>query len=984
MRRSILLPALFVASGLGAYAQDIRGRGDLAAVTFIKDRKVQPDEGWQSELRGRSVWRQFVAQHPGWWVEFNEANGLPHRALGTPISTTGTTPSERALNFLTQDLAAFNLPMQELDVRHVSSTAKHHYVHITQRHEGRDVLFSKALVKLDMQGRVIAFGLDVYAEIGTLSTPIATEAQMISAASAGLSDITGGTVVGAERILPVPVIHGVEHHLVREVEVTTNTRSMPGRWMCYVDAVSGKLLYRQNRILSEVDLAEGQDVGADVTMQATVQLTNPLNAPTVGVLRNLNMTVGNQDFVTDANGFVSSGITGPVALSTELSGLWSTVVNGSTTPSLTGTLQEGANVVLFDPESSLEERSAYYHVNNIHDHATTVLPGFSGMDFSLLTNVDLTTGDCNAFYDGSSINFYLEGNDCYSLARVNDVVYHEYGHGINDNYYQANGGNFINGAMGEGYADFWGFSLTQNPVLAPGYTISDPNAYIRRYDQNRKVYPADITGEVHADGEIIAGAWWDTYVLLGNDMQLTTDLFALAYPGLQAEAAGGNEGVAFRDVLIDVLQADDDDGNLLNGTPHGDAIGEGFRLHGITLLTGFDVVHTPVETAPVNDDILIQANASVTGVFQNYLQGVQLSYRVNQGVWQQMMMTNTGGSNYEATIPGQPLGTVISYYIGLLDVSSVISGVTPSGAADPDPNLPNYMLIGFDLKLTENADNLNELGDWDLGVAGDNNTTGTWELYDPNPTYSTVDNSIIQTGDQHTPGGEFCFFTGNGTDPTTPGEADVDAGFTTLRGDPIDLTSYINPTFTYYRWYTNSPPGGANPGADWWQVQITNNGTDWVYVENTKSDDRAWRRVAFRVQDFVVPNSTVQLRFIASDSTRLGQNLDGGSLVEGAMDDLQLWDNTVVGIDEQTATINALYPDPADATLNIVLDVSAQGRVMAEVLDPAGRIVLTQPLGNGGGMIRSMLDVRGLMAGGYVLRARWDGGSVQQRFSVVR
>jgi hypothetical protein len=702
------------------------------------------------------------------------------------------------------------------------------------------------------------------------------------------------------------------------------------------------------------------------------------------VLRNLNMTVGNQNFTTDANGYVSSGITGPVALSAELSGLWSTVVTGSTTPSLTGTLQDGPNVVSFNPDATLQERSAYYHVNNIHDHANAVLPSFTGMDFSLTTNVDLFSGDCNAFYDGSSINFYAEANDCFSFARVNDVVYHEYGHGINDNYYQLNGGNFINGAMGEGYADFWAFSLTQNPVLAPGYTISDPNSYIRRYDTERKVYPADISGEVHNDGEIIAGAWWDTYLLLGNDMQLTTDLFAMAYPGLQAEAAGGNEGVAYRDVLIDVLQADDDDGNLLNGTPHGDAIGEGFRLHGITLLTGFDVTHTPVETAAVNDGIIIQASATVTGIFQNYFQGVQLNYRVNHGAWQQVMMSNTGGSNYEATIPGQPMGTVISYYIGLLDVSGVISGVTPSGAADPDPNLPNYLLVGYDLKLTENVDNLNELGDWDLGVVGDNNTTGTWELFDPNPTYSTVDNSIIQTDDQHTTGGEFCFFTGNGTDSATPGQADVDAGSTTLRSDPIDLTAYINPTFTYYRWYTNSPPGGANPGADWWQVQITNNGTDWVYVENTKSDDRAWRKVAFRVQDFVVPTSTVQLRFIASDSTRVGQNLDGGSLVEAAMDDLQLWDNTTVGIDEQTATINALYPDPADATLNVVLDVPEQGRVVAEVLDPAGRIVLTQALGNGGGMLRSAIDVRSLTAGGYVLRARWDGGSVQQRFTVVR
>ena len=35
----------------------------------------------------------------------------------------------------------------------------------------------------------------------------------------------------------------------------------------------------------------------------------------------------------------------------------------------------------------------------------------------------------------------------------------------------------------------------------------------------------------------------------------------------------------------------------------------------------------------------------------------------------------------------------------------------------------------------------------------------------------------------------------------------------------------------------------------------------------------------------------MQLKFIASDSLRLGQNLDGGSLIEAAVDDLLLYDS---------------------------------------------------------------------------------------------
>src|SRR5690606_31436650 len=155
---------------------------------------------------------------------------------------------------------------------------------------------------------------------------------------------------------------------------------------------------------------------------------------------------------------------------------------------------------------------------------------------------------CNAYYDGSSINFYAQSATCRALSLYGDVVYHEYGHGINDNFYQSQGSFFLNGAMNEGYADVWAITLTQNPVMTLGYRFNEPSSFIRRYDENPRVYPIDIVGEVHRDGEIIAGAWWDTYRLLGWDMPLTLQLFADAFGGLQAEATNGQEGEAFRDV----------------------------------------------------------------------------------------------------------------------------------------------------------------------------------------------------------------------------------------------------------------------------------------------------------------------------------------------------------------------------------------------------------------------------------------------------
>ncbi|MBK9758862.1 MAG: T9SS type A sorting domain-containing protein [Flavobacteriales bacterium] len=983
MLKPILVSSFCMLVAIGSTAQVAVHGHDQYSVTFVKDRRALPDESRQSALRSQPSWRHFVAEHPQWRVEFNEQNWKPHRAFGPGIPTVGGTPEERAWSFLAGQAQSFHIAQNELYVRSVSSSSKHHFVHFGQRHNGMEVLWGHALVKMDLQGRVISFGLDVYDLITPLPEPVQTDEALRSAAAAGVEAPTSFSIDPALAILPIPATDGVDLRIVKQVRVEARGSGVPSDLLCLVDAVTGQLLYRSDRIVTEKG-HDGAEVGADVTFSATVSNTIPTPS-SILPLRNLNLVAGGQSFVTDPNGNANTGLAGPIPFSTELSGTWGTVFTNGNTPALSGTLQEGANAVTFDNNATEEETSAYYHVNNIHDHAVDVLPGFTGMDIDLPINVDRTDGDCNAFYDGSSINFYLEANDCYSLALINDVVYHEYGHGINATYYASQSASFTNGGMNEGYADVWAFSLSLNPVLAEGYKISTPAAFIRVYNAAPKVYPVDIVGEVHADGEIIAGAWWDTYVNLGNNMVQTMDLFADAFPGLQATVANGNEGSAFRAVLIDVLEADDDDGNLINGTPNGSAIAEAFRKHGITLISGFDVAHTPVETSLQDAGILIEATAVVSGDFDVYVQGVQLNYRANTGAWQQVLMTAVGGDNYEATIPGQPTGTVISYYIGLLDINGVLSGVTPSGADQEEPNLPNYILVGYDLQLTEDVDNLNELGNWDLGLSSDNNTTGTWELFAPEASFSTVDGSEIQTGQQHTVGGEYCFFTENGNNPDTPGEADVDGGHTTLQGYPMDLSGYENPTFTLYRWYTNSPPGGANPGQDWWYVQITNNGTDWVFVENTRTDDRSWRKLAFRVQDYVTPTSTVQLRFIASDSTHVGQNLDGGSLIEAAVDDIQLWDNTSVGIGEmRTDAITALYPDPANDQVDLVLAIPAGSSTRIDVIDPAGRIVLSDRLTSVAGITRSTVDVSELSAGGYVMRAQWEGGSAQKQFSIVR
>ncbi|MEZ4740614.1 MAG: T9SS type A sorting domain-containing protein [Flavobacteriales bacterium] len=987
---SVRSSVLVLAAALSATLPLVHAQRVLqnAEVTYIADIQRVPDRELQQELRHRAPWTAFKAQHPKWSVEFNEYSGMPQRAYGDPIAVQGATVEEKAMNFLGTGTASFRLPMEDLVPLATAPTGKLTYVHFSQVHAGLPVIGASAMVKFDAQGRVIAFGADVHKNFELDMVPTLAEAAVEGVAAQGLSNVLTTEHQGLG-LLPVPQGATIDMRLVRQLTVHTLSGERPGQYRCLVDAHTGKLWYRSDAVVF-CDHGVDDDAGADVQMNATAYAGSPLQAPAVQGLPDLDVTVGGTLFRTDETGSLLSGVAGPVPAQYQLRGRWSNVSTNGVTPTFTGTLNEGVNTVSFDANSNIRERSAYIYTNQIHAHAKAVLPGFTGMDFSLATRVDLTTDNCNAFYDGSSINFYAEGNNCRSLATINDVVYHEYGHGINDKFYLSLASNFTNGAMNEGYADVWGFTLTQNPVLGLGMNLDNDNSNVRQYDAAPKVYPVDIVGEVHADGEIIAGAWWDTYLLLGNDMELTLDLFADAYPGLQANTANGNEGQAFRNVLLDVLQADDDDGDITNGTPNGGAIVEAFGIHGITLISDAELIHDGLLSALEFEPVQVDVDVIITFPSTEYLEGVYMYYRMNgDDDWVELPMTSDDGSSYSASVPAQPAGTVMAYYVSLKDIFGQVSSVTPVGAERLDPNIPFYALIGYQLVATENADNLNELGFWVEGQPTDNATTGNWEFGAPVPSYSDIldPSTIVQTGTQHTPGGELCWFTGNATGPTAPlGENDVDGGTTTLMGPNIDLSGYDNPAISYWRWYTNNPPSGANPNADWWQVYASSDGgVNWVPVEDTKSGQRTWRRKVFRVRDVLGDVNSIQLKFHASDSIRDGQELNGGSLVEAALDDIELWDevagNSVV--DVIAAPNVRLWPSPANGDLNVSIRDRAVAVARMEVLDMMGRVVL-RPSTNPGATDVHRLDVRSLAEGQYVLRILWDGGSSEERFSIVR
>jgi hypothetical protein len=898
-----------------------------------------PEENRQRELRAASGWSEWSSDHPRWRTIMSEATGLPHRAFGPAIDVPGGDLAAKAQLWFETNMGAFGILSQPLEWQLSEGTGRHSWAFANQIVNGIEVEGGRLTTKW-LNGQLVLWGADWFRNVAVPEGETLSALALEEAVTQGVSfDEWGEVEPGDLRWVPSRNdLGGLDWHLVQSWMVSGRQGAVPRRYRTWVDVYSGEVLMRVNEVKHidgkwSMPATENKPERAVYRMgvdQPPLQVISgviksdvhdmyPYESEVEEVMPNLALPFGTETIFTDNEGGFISTANGPAVIDVYLEGEWSSIYTAGAMPVTSVNFLDGYNAINLDGLGNLKERSAYRSVSRIHDHMKMHLPNFDALDFSLTTNIDVE-GECNAFYDGSSINFYDMAGGCNATSLIADVVWHEYGHGINGYFYNALGANFNNGAMNEGYADLWAMSLGDIAEIGKGF-YTDNQDGIRQYDGDPKVYPEDLVGEVHADGEIICGAWYDTHLLLGGNWNATMELFVDAYPGLQGTAQNGNEGQAYTDVLIDVLQADDDDGDLSNGTPNDLTIIEGFEMHGITVFSYAEIDHDPYEFAAADEVLIIEGESEIVFPYSLYFNAVKLWYQTEtNGDWTELVMNNPdGGSLFEAEVPAQSNGSVLGYYMGVVDDFGGMSAVTPFAAANvPYPNLPHYVLIGVDPVLINDSDDYSDFGSWTTGIPGeDSATTGIWEESIPVGSYAEMNDAstIVAPTMDHTIGfAGYAFLTGvNPGVNDGIGANDVDAGHTTLLSPVIDLTTYEEPVMSYWRWYTNAPASGANPASDWWQVELSSDGGDtWQYLENTLQQDVSWRRMAFRVSDVIDVTSEFQMRFIASDSTTLGEYLDGGSLVEAALDDIILYDAANPdGVSEVTNNQISGFPNPA-------------------------------------------------------------------------
>lgn len=257
------------------------------------------------------------------------------------------------------------------------------------------------------------------------------------------------------------------------------------------------------------------------------------------------------------------------------------------------------------------------------------------------------------------------------------------------------------------------------------------------------------------------------------------------------------------------------------------------------------------------------------------LQGgtVKLHYSTG-GSFTSVNATALGGELYEAAIPSLPCGSMLEFYVSGQSTDAVTWTDPPAGPTQV------YRATVALLETIELEDHMETATAWISGAPGDTATTGLWTRVDP------VGTSAQPENDHTGPPGVFCWVTGQGLVGGGLGDNDVDGGVTTLRSPVFDASGMTEPVISYWRWFSNNQNIFAID--DTFLVDISNNGgSSWVSLETVGPSGLdtlgGWFLHRARISDFLTPTSNMRLRFRAQDT-------GSGSIVEAAVDDLQLSD----------------------------------------------------------------------------------------------
>ncbi|MSR18410.1 MAG: hypothetical protein EXS00_04450 [Phycisphaerales bacterium] len=827
------------------------------------------------------------AHSPG--VSFSESSGRITRVYGVPFGS-GSSPVDTANRFVTQHSGMFGVPAKHLvpigpfdDSRHIqpvkwndeSGSYEFMLVAFTQQVEGIPVFRSqlKLLVRNEAGFPLVLAAADLR-DLGGFADSVRGKALPPSRldsrvyAKGALAQFRDAPAITSPQMV---IFAGTDNESVapRLAVSFIIERGVAGidlQKLLYVaDVESGEVLFEEDQICYNVTgVVSGMATVGPAADACGLETSTPL--PYVSVTG-----PNGSSFANSLGQFDATAIgTETVSLSASVGGQYFVTYNqsGSNESLTTDAPGNGTASFLFNAANSSEQSraavNAYLHSNVVRDFTLAYNPNYPTIagQTSFPVNVNLAS-TCNAYYNGTSINFYSSGGGCNNTA-FSSVVHHEYGHHL---VAVAGSGQ---GAYGEGLGDVMGLLITENTSVGIGFQSCSSGI---RDANNTCMYSASgcstCGSEIHACGQLLSGCVWDVrQYLYGAGVPNFRDVLAnLAVNSILLHTGS----LINADITIDWLTLDDNDGNLSNGSPHFAQINSGFSAHGLpgpmisplsfTFPGGLPALVSPAGNTTISMQVATNGSTPVAGTGKLY-------WRVGgTGAYAVVNMTQTVSNSYTVQIPATTCGSALQYYF----TSNSNGGVVASPLTAPTLVYAASSATGVETLVSDYCETS---GGWVVGASDDAATTGIWVNADPVATSA-------QPGDDHTAAGTNCWITGQHVSGGA-GSNDIDGGITTLTSPTYNMAGQSGADLSFWLWYSNNTGGGA--AADVLPIEISNNGgTTWVALETIPTDGstNAWVKKTYRVSNFVAPTASVRFRVRAQD-------FGSGSLVEAAIDDVEI------------------------------------------------------------------------------------------------
>ena len=544
------------------------------------------------------AWQRFLSDNGGtWWSQWCAATGTPKAIYGSGLALVGwrdnTLDEARrwAGQLLREQADLLGVGASELRENIGDRMGQTWVLVYDQYFNGLQVVGGRADVRVHMVGRVPMFGSTLFpipANFNTTPAIGALEASRLAWAQLGFANSTADQPGKARQ--PRLLIWGDVMALARtpvflawEIPVSNVDANGDGRvGRYYIDANNGAVLHYTNDkhqcgfgcshdaphggngpVQPGVDTLPVLATGTVMAWTRTgLNATSPLvNIPVAGLEFNVP---GVGMVTTDASGNYSVDIAAPVSVTFDLNGIHNQLIAGGSAPSVTMTLNGGANPTVQFLNSGANSVQAahtttFHYVHQVNEYIRSILGNTVQMATAdlVLPTVNIAS-TCNAYYTNNTINFYAAGGSCNNTG-FSTVVTHEWGHGLDDRY----GG--ISNQSGDGLSEGWGDIIAMyqadHPIVGDGFYTN--GGYIRN-GNNATVYPPPA--EVHAAGEVWMGFAW----ILRDHLATTLGTRAAAIALTDTIVIGSivanaqDQPSAVREVYL----ADDNDGNLANGTPH--------------------------------------------------------------------------------------------------------------------------------------------------------------------------------------------------------------------------------------------------------------------------------------------------------------------------------------------------------------------------------------------------------------------------------